>query len=81
MIQVQGGGIFCIPDASDPQPATRNLLAIPVSALLYLLAYSCRPFRACLKKFTLHGISAVFPRVFRAIVIKSLPKPRRGNHV
>ena len=37
--------------------------------------------RAMAKKFTSRGISAGFPRVFRAVVIKVLLNSRRGNHV
>ena len=33
------------------------------------------------KNFTSRGISAGFPRYFRAVVIKALLNSRRGNHV
>jgi len=33
------------------------------------------------KNFTSRGISAVFPRVFRAVIIKALPNSCRGTHV
>jgi len=33
------------------------------------------------RNFTSREIFAIFPRYFRAVVIKAQPNPRRGNHV